>query len=111
LAGAGVAAVKILTVEKSRRKRVQANTRWLRSVLQKSGWKISDTPGPIVRLPDLSPVEESQLKQILLAAGIYPPFLKYGAAARGYFRFVISSEHTPAQLKKLAGTLTGFLDD
>ncbi|HTB85460.1 MAG TPA: pyridoxal phosphate-dependent aminotransferase family protein [Candidatus Sulfotelmatobacter sp.] len=109
LAGAGVAAVKILTAEKSRRKRVQANTHWLRSALQKGGWKISETPGPIVRLPDLTPVEESQLKQILLAAGIYPPFLKYGAAAKGYFRFVVSSEHTPEQLKNLAGVLAGFI--
>jgi len=109
LAGAGVAAVKILSAEKSRRKRVQANTHWLRSVLQKGGWKISETPGPIVRLPDLSPVEESQLKQTLLAAGIYPPFLKYGAAAKGYFRFVISSEHTPEQLKNLAGVIAGFI--
>jgi 8-amino-7-oxononanoate synthase len=109
LAGAGVAAVKILTAEKSRRKRVQANTHWLRSALQKGGWKISETPGPIVRLPDLAPVEESQLKPILLAAGIYPPFLKYGATAKGYFRFVISSEHTPEQLKNLAGVLAGFI--
>jgi hypothetical protein len=46
------------------------------------------------------------LKARLLAAGIYPPFLKYGAAsANGFFRFVISSEHTPAQLNRLAAAV------
>jgi 8-amino-7-oxononanoate synthase len=109
LAGAAVAAVKILSSDKSRRKRLHANTLWLRNALQKTGWKISETPGPIVRLPDLAPAEEARLKKVLLAAGIYPPYLKYGAAAKGYFRFIISSEHTPAQLNKLAGALAGFI--
>jgi hypothetical protein len=32
-----------------------------------------------------------------------------GAPASGYFRFVISSEHTTRQLENLAHTLTPFL--
>lgn len=109
LAGAAVAAVKILSTDKARRKRLQSNTLLVRNLLEKAGWKVANTPGPIVRLPDLSPTDEARLKKVLLAAGIYPPFLKYGAVARGYFRFIISSEHSAAQLKNLAGALAGFI--
>jgi 7-keto-8-aminopelargonate synthetase-like enzyme len=109
LAGAAIAAVRILTAEKSRRKNIFLNTAWLRTELKNSGWKISETAGPIVRLPDLDPAEELRLKKRLLAAGIYPPYLKYGAAVRGSFRFVISSGHTRAQLQNLASTLRKFI--
>jgi 7-keto-8-aminopelargonate synthetase-like enzyme len=46
------------------------------------------------------------LRRKLLAAKIYPPFLKYpGGPAKGYFRFVISSEHSRAQLDNLVAVL------
>jgi hypothetical protein len=46
------------------------------------------------------------LHQALLAAGIYPPFIKYpGGPASGYFRFVISSEHGRRQLDDLTKVL------
>jgi len=57
----------------------------------------------------LTEAQADALKEKLLAAGIYPPFLKYSAAsAQGIFRFVISSEHTRAQLDKLISVLTAF---
>ena len=56
----------------------------------------------------MPPPAIQDLKQRLLAAGIYPPFLKYGSSsARGFFRFVIASEHTQAQLDKLVAVLAG----
>jgi L-lysine 2,3-aminomutase len=61
-----------------------------------------------VRLPDLGDAEGARLRAALLAAGIYPPYLKYGALTHGIFRFVISSEHTRAQLKQLAAVLGDF---
>jgi hypothetical protein len=62
-----------------------------------------------VRLPVLTEADAGALKKSLLAAGIYPPFLKYGsAAARGIFRFVISSEHTRKQLDELVAVLASF---
>jgi 8-amino-7-oxononanoate synthase len=109
LAGAAIAAVKILSSEKLRRQKMFRNTAWLRSELKNAGWKISDTAGPIVRLPDLDPSDDLRLKKMLLAAGIYPPFLQYGAATKGYFRFVISSEHTKGQLENLASVLQKFI--
>jgi 7-keto-8-aminopelargonate synthetase-like enzyme len=106
LAGAGLAAIRILKREPARRKRLFSNASYLRMKLRAAGCIIEETPGPIVRLPMLSGNETARLKASLLAAGNYPPFLKYGAAsAQGNFRFVISSEHTRAQLDKLVNAL------
>ena len=108
LAGAALAAIKILSGDKARRKKIVANTVWLRAQLQLAGWVIPETPGPIVRLPVLKTAVEARLKKSLLTAGIYPPFLKSGAAAHGTFRFVVSSEHTKSQMRQLADVLLAF---
>lgn len=105
LAGAALAALKILSREPARRKRLFANLVYVRTKLRAAGWEISETPGPMVRLPLMTEAEAAELKMCLLAAGIYPPFLKYGGTARGAFRFVISSEHTQAQLDNLTAVL------
>ncbi len=106
LAGASLASLKILRNEPARRRRLFANVAYVREKLQVAGWEIPETPGPIVRLPLMNEAEAIALKKRLLAAGIYPPFLKYGSAlAQGIFRFVISSEHTRAQLDKLIAVL------
>ena len=109
LAGAALAALKILRSAPARRMRLVANPAYVRSKLSAAGWDISATPGPIVRLPLLGAAEAGDLKKALLAAGIYPPFLKYGgASALGVFRFVISSEHTRAQLDNLVSVLSAL---
>ena len=105
LAGAALAALKILRDEPQRRKKLFRNVEFVRTRLHAAGWNILETPGPIVRLPPLPEKTERELKQKLLAAGIYPPYLRYGHAARGAFRFVISSEHSSAHLKKLCAVL------
>jgi 8-amino-7-oxononanoate synthase len=105
LAQAALASVNILKREPARRHRLFAKVQTLRAALRAAGWEIADTPGPIIRLPMLSDPEVARLKKRLLAANIYPPLLKYGAASRGVFRFVISSEHTKEQLDRLSGVL------
>jgi 8-amino-7-oxononanoate synthase len=109
LAGAVLAALKLLRSEPGRRERLFRNLSFIRTKLRTSGWSIAETPGPIVRLPAMSEPEVIDLKKRLLAAGIYPPFLKYSSAsAEGIFRFVISSEHTRAQLNQLISVLAEF---
>ena len=109
LAGAALAALKILRSEPARRKKLFQNLFHVRTKLRAAGWNISETPGPIVRLPALSETQAGNLKTRLLAAGIYPPFLKYGrASAQGFFRFVMASEHTRAQLDSLIAVLAEF---
>ena len=111
LAGAALASVKILRNEPARREKLFHNLQWLRTKLRAGGWEIAETPGPIIRLPALNTAETIRLKTSLLAARILPPILKYpGAAAGSIFRFVISSEHSRAQLERLANTLTAFID-
>jgi 7-keto-8-aminopelargonate synthetase-like enzyme len=108
LAGAALAALNILKREGTRRKRLFHNVSYLRAQLRQSGWEIADTPGPIIRLPLMNTAASDDLKKRLLKAGIYPPFVHYGkASAAGFFRFVISSEHTEPQLDKLARVLAG----
>ena len=109
LAGAALAALNILRREPDRREKLFRIVSYLRSQLRQSGWQIAETPGPIVRLPLMKQTAANDLKKRLLAAGIYPPFLKYGkASAAGFFRFVVSSEHTMPQLNKLAAVLADF---
>jgi 7-keto-8-aminopelargonate synthetase-like enzyme len=109
LAGAALAALGILRRDRSRRKKLFQNVVYIRTLLREAGWEIADTPGPIVRLPALNSLSAEKLRRRLLAAGIYPPFVKYGnASATGYFRFVIASAHTQAQLDRLIGVLAAF---
>jgi len=59
--------------------------------------------GPIIAITAKNP---RALSRALLAAGIYPSFIRYpGGPAKGYFRFALSSEHTPKQIAHLALTL------
>jgi 7-keto-8-aminopelargonate synthetase-like enzyme len=109
LAGAALASLKILSREPARRKRLFRNLSFVRTKLRAAGWETLETPGPIVRLPAMNGAEVRELKKLLLAAGIYPSFLQYGGAAvRGYFRFVISSEHTQTELDRLTAVLAAF---
>jgi 7-keto-8-aminopelargonate synthetase-like enzyme len=109
LAGAALAALQILRREPGRRARLFRNLFYLRTALRAAGWKITDTPGPIIYLPVAGAVPGNALKKSLLAAGIYPPVLKYpGASAGGIFRFVISSEHRLPQLAGLVKSLSAF---
>jgi 7-keto-8-aminopelargonate synthetase-like enzyme len=109
LAGAAIEALGILQHEPQRRERLFHNVSHLRAQLLQSGWEIAETPGSIVRLPFLNSAQAADLKKRLLAAGIYPSFIKYGkASAAGFFRFVVSSEHTPQHLDKLARVLADF---
>jgi 7-keto-8-aminopelargonate synthetase-like enzyme len=108
LAGAALMSLKILRDEPQRRRRLEENTLRLRASLRAAGWPMADRPGPIVRLPPLSASAAGLLKKRLLAANIFPPFINYGPAAPGAFRFVVSSEHTRPDLERVARVLTDF---
>jgi 8-amino-7-oxononanoate synthase len=107
LAGAALAALKILPNDSQRRKKLFQNLKFVREYLRPANWEISETPGPIIRLPQMSEKENDKLKKNLFAANIFPPFIKYFNAS-GAFRFVISSEHSRAQLENLILVLTKF---
>jgi glycine C-acetyltransferase len=107
LAGAALAAVRILKNDRRMRRRLMQNASFVKAALRKTGVDIPETPGPIISLQAQSKREAADLKRRLLDAGIYPPFLNYpGGPAHGWFRFAVSSEHTPAQLNTLIAVLS-----
>jgi 8-amino-7-oxononanoate synthase len=106
LANAALQAIKILKADKGLRQRLFSNTNSIRTGLREAGFPLPEAPGPIVSLVPNNASESTKLKGTLLAAGIYPPFIKYtGGPASGYFRFVISSEHSRDQLNRLLQAL------
>jgi 7-keto-8-aminopelargonate synthetase-like enzyme len=110
LANAALCAVQILKSDSSLRQRLTRNSDYVKTALRKAGFPVPEAPGPIVCLPEMRPSAVRKLKAALLSAGIYPPFIKYpGGPATGYFRFVISSEHTRQQLDALLEALTCYL--
>jgi 8-amino-7-oxononanoate synthase len=109
LANAALAGVRVLKTDKSLRPRLLQNAARVKTALREAGLPLAETPGPIVPLIPRSPNEADRLNRALLAAGIFRPFIKYpGGPASGYFRFVLSSEHSQAQLDTLIGVLTPF---
>lgn len=108
LTNAALTAVELLSRSPEWRKRLHANAGWVRAALRRSGWPITDEPGPLIAIYPRSEKEVRALRQRLLRAGIYPPFLRYGASGPGWFRFVISSGHTRAQLAALVKALGRF---
>jgi 7-keto-8-aminopelargonate synthetase-like enzyme len=107
LASAALAAVKILKTDKSLRRRLFQNSDYMKTAMRNAGVEVPDAPGPILRLPHQSKTEIAGMKRRLLAAGVFPPLLKYlGGPVNGYLRFVISSEHSRSQLDNLVKVLT-----
>lgn len=108
LAAAAIATVKRLANGKSIRHRLHRNADLLKEELRTAGFAIPQMPGPIVALHPSSQAQTKRLKRALLNAGIYPPFIRYGNDRQGFFRFVVSSEHTRQQLKSLVNVLRAF---
>ena len=106
LAAAALAALAILRSDTQLRRRLVFNASYVKAALGQAGCPINDGPGPIVPLVPRNGREAARLSKRLLDAGIHPPFLRYpGGAPTGYFRFVISSEHSPEQLDALVRVL------
>jgi 7-keto-8-aminopelargonate synthetase-like enzyme len=108
-----IAALKLLAAKPALNNRLNRHAAYLKEVLSATpafqGNLSLQTPGPIVAYMPASSHRAAKLRKKLLAVGIFPPFLHYpGGPPAGYFRFVISSEHTLGQIKKLIGILTAL---
>lgn len=110
LANAALASLKILRKQgKVLRKKLKQNANYVRAGLRGSRFEAPEMPGPIIPLDTKGPIENHVIHKQLLAAGIYPPLIKYpGGKAGGYFRFAISSGHSREQLDKLIKVLKNF---
>ncbi len=103
LVNAALQALTILRKSKGKlQQRLARKAEFIKTRMRAAGCLVPDYPGPIVSVVPESARAATVLKRNLLAAGIFPSFIKYaGGPKDGYFRFVISSEHTPAQLGAL----------
>ena len=109
LAAGVLRAIELLQKDKSLRRRLTANSNYVKRALRKAGLALPDAPGPIIPLVPKHGGEIERWQTALLAARVFPSFTQYpGSEASGYFRFVISSEHTRAQLDRLLNILVTF---
>lgn len=110
LAWAATVALRLLKADSSLRRRLGQNANFVKNELRAAGMALPPHPGPSIPFPLPTAKANARLRRALLAAGIYPSFIEYpGGPAGGYFRFVISSEHSRAQLNRLVAVLKAFL--
>ena len=109
LANAALESVRVLRSDKTLRRRLAENLAYVRGCLHPAGEAPHDFSGPALTLSPQNQQTVRAVKRALLSCRIYPPHIRYpGGPALGYFRFVISSEHTRAQLDLLVQALTEF---
>jgi glycine C-acetyltransferase/8-amino-7-oxononanoate synthase len=95
-----------LLKDASLRQRLFQNVSFVRNTLNSSGFGLPEVPGPMFALHYEQQGVVSRLRRALLSGGIYPPFIRYpGGPPGGYFRFVISNQHTREQLMQLLEAL------
>lgn len=110
LAHAATVALELLRADPRLRRRLNANAEFVKDSLRRAGMNLPEHPGPAIPFPLPTPAANARLRRALLAAGIFPSFIEYlNGPNGGYFRFVISSEHSPTQLKNLVSVLTKFI--
>ncbi len=112
LAFAARQAIQLMRKDKTLRPRLHNNARFVKTHLRQAGFPLPETPGPIVSIQSADHKKVERIKRTLLAESIFPPFINYHSnPGNGYFRFVISSEHSRAQLSALIQALSPFADD
>ena len=107
IAAAALESLRVFDASPQLQPRLHANVLWVWDRLRSGGVQLPDQSGPVIPVVPASPLEAKRLKRRLLTAGIFPPLIRYpGGPEGGYFRIVISSQHTRPQLAKLVAALT-----
>ncbi|MBA4148582.1 MAG: pyridoxal phosphate-dependent aminotransferase family protein [Verrucomicrobia bacterium] len=107
LANAAISAVGVLQKENGLRRRLNENVTWVRKELRKAGYTLADSQSPILAITPKASAEANRIKERCLKNKVFPSFIKYpGGPEDGYFRFVISSEHSREQLGALVASLS-----
>lgn len=108
LAAGAQEALRVFRASPQLQERLLANAAWVKQKLRAGGMELSDAPGPIIPVVPKSPAAAARWQRRLVAAGIHPPLIRYpGGPDGGYFRLVISSQHTRQQLAQLGEALVG----
>jgi len=98
--------VELLQADPSFRQRLRANTTRIKTALRGGGIVLAANDSPVVGIIPPTGKMAARISGQLSRAGVFPTLIRYGGGApHGFFRFAISSEHTPAQLDTLARAL------
>ena len=106
LANAALTSVDLLRSDKSFRRRLAGNVDYVKNALRAGGMDVAEAPAPIIAVIPRGLREAQSLRAQLLSHNVFPSFIRYpGGPEGGYFRFVISSEHSREQLDDLIASL------
>jgi len=102
LAAAALRAIDLLQAEPALISGLQARMRAVRARVHGLGFPQGASEAPILSITHGDGRRNRRLRSLLLAAGIYPPFINYpGCPPGGHFRFTFSSAHTDAEVETL----------
>jgi 7-keto-8-aminopelargonate synthetase-like enzyme len=102
LAYAALRAIHLLEKDQSLRRRLNHNVQYVKTALRAAGFPVPLTPVPVIAVIPGNAAQARAIQRNLIAHRVFPSFVKYpGGPAGGYFRFVISSEHSQRQLDDL----------
>jgi len=110
VAAATLVALSLLRQEGTKlRQQLRENTRYVKQAFLKRRPECLDHPGPMFAVSPRQAQSQERLRQMLLAAGIYPTLIRYssGPAAR-FFRFAVSTAHSKSQLATLRNVLEKY---
>jgi 7-keto-8-aminopelargonate synthetase-like enzyme len=109
LANAALKAMELLRGDPGLRCRLSRNVNYVKTALRARGLAVPHTPAPIICIVPRTAAGAANMRRRLLARGVFPSFIRYsGGPEEGYFRFVISSEHSQPQLEDLLEGLSSL---
>ena len=110
LLGAVQASLRLVHRNPGRIRRFQSNQRLFADAVQHLARMETDPQTPVSVLYSRNEREATSLATELIKTGIHPPWIRYpGGPEGGFFRFAISAAHRPAEIRRLASTLTTLL--
>jgi 7-keto-8-aminopelargonate synthetase-like enzyme len=93
------------------RRQLQANVAPFRELEGVTGVPADAHVGPMFAFAPRTAAAQERLSRRLLREDIYPPLIRYGGGpADCFFRFAISTAHTPAQLGALRNALAASIE-
>jgi 8-amino-7-oxononanoate synthase len=107
LVNAALKAMELLRADPGLRCRLSHNVTYVKTALRARAMSVPHTPAPIIAILPRRPADVARMRQQLLSHHVFPSLIRYpGGPEGGYFRFVLSSEHSRQQLDNLLRALS-----
>jgi 7-keto-8-aminopelargonate synthetase-like enzyme len=107
LVNAALKSMELLRHDPGLRSRLRHNVDYVKTALRSRGFALPHTPAPIVSIFPQVVEEVAKMRRRLLSREVFPSWIRYpGGPEGGYYRFVLSSEHSQTQLDDLLDGLS-----